>query len=361
MSDIQKATLSLVLLVESCNAAVKGLSEEANDIGDYPTSDFTILRTDFISLLSILYAATTKVALSLKPSAPQHKASLVPLKDISNNVAALVHSIRLMRLKEGVTVVREYESVAHNVISSIRALGQTLQSSPSDGTASEEYLVRTGEVHELIDTARKSGGLSLNNRDAVRKIWLRDHDSLVDGAEEIQEMCKPSSADEEEGAFDDGWEELGISSNQKLSPAELDRTAKVQAVLKLAILLHKRVIKDILSSDTRLKDNMALDKIAMLSGKLLVASDDFISSMYAPQQPSNITPYLASFWDVIKDIRVTILPSQDNSLEEQLNGLLLSSQASDKTRKWFTTCFEQIDKAAAKVSDTLRNPIEDSS
>ncbi|KAF8201839.1 hypothetical protein BJ912DRAFT_1117585 [Pholiota molesta] len=360
MSDIQKAALSLTLLVESCAAALKGLSEALDEIGDYPTSDFVTLRTDFVSILSIIYAATTKVALSLKPSSPHHKASLIPLKDLTSNVAALVHSIRLMRAKEGATIVQEYEKVAHGVIGAVQALGITLQSSSATSTnTTEEYLVRTGEIHELIDNARKTGGLSLNNRDAVRKIFVRDQDSLADAVEEIQEMCKPPSAeedklDDDEEDFDDGWSELGISSNQKLSPAELIITEKVQALVKIALLLHKRVIKDILSSDTRVKDSHALDKLGSLSGKLLAAFDDLISSTYAPQQVSNVRLYVESFKDVIKHIQTTISP-QEKSLDEQMNNLSLSKGSRDKSNVWYTTCFEQIDKAAARVLESLEN------
>jgi hypothetical protein len=124
------------------------------------------------------------------------------------------------------------------VISAIKSLVQSLLS-PLVGEApsTEQYLVRTGEVHEIIDRVRKAGGLSLTNRDAVQKVWLQDHDSLQDGAEEIKEMCKPvvSNVEGEDGdgeAFDGGWEELGMDSSQTLSPSELDRAEKVEALVE---------------------------------------------------------------------------------------------------------------------------------
>ncbi len=137
-----------------------------------------------------------------------------------------------MRVKEGLTVIQEYEKVARGVINAVRSLGITLASASDTSTGStEEYLVRTGEVHELIDTAKKNNSLSLNNRDAVRGIFVRNHESLTDAAEELQEICKPvddnGSDDEGEDGFDDGWEELGISSNDKLSSSELLVTEKV--------------------------------------------------------------------------------------------------------------------------------------
>lgn len=364
----------MTLVLESCNNALTALSEQKGDSEDYPTTDFATLRTDFISLLSIIHSAVTKVALSLKPTSPQHKASLVPLRDLTNNVAALVHSIRLMRQKQGLTVMKEYESVAKNVISAIRSLVQSLLSPPVDQSLStKEYLVRTGEVHEIIDRVRKAGGLSLSNRDAVQKIWLQDHDSLQDGAEEIKEMCKSAGSnteneDEDGDAFYDGWEELGVDSNRKLSPDELDRAEKVclslpflqtsyvfqvEALVKVTLLLHKRIINDVLSSKSQGQDDLSLNKLAILSGSLLTASDDLISSMYSPQHLDIITSYLHSFLGVNQDIRKIILLPHDKALHERVDSLSLADQPSEKTRKWFTTCFDQIDKCGAKVLATL--------
>ena len=217
--------MSLTLLVENCKAALIAID---NDEPAQDTSDFPTLRKDFLSLLSLIHASSTKVALALKPPSPQHTAALTPLKDLSNNVAALVHSIRLMRRDQSAAILKEYSSVAQTVIRAVESLAQMFLVS-TEGTVTEEYLVRTGTVHDLIDMARKPGGLSLTSRDAVRKRWLQNHESIVDGVEEIQQICKPASADdsEDDNFVDDGWEELGITSTPKLSPAELDRTEKV--------------------------------------------------------------------------------------------------------------------------------------
>jgi len=221
--------MSLTLVVESCKAALIALADGSSADEEYLGSDFATLRTDFMSILALLHAASTKVALSLKPSSPQHKASLAPLKDLSNNVAAVVHSIRLMRRTHGATMLSEYEGVARNVVSSIEHFIQSFVESELEGSTSNDYLVGVGKVHELIDSAKKPGGLSLNNREAVRKKWRQDHDSLADAAEEIQDMCKAPSGNEvdEEEFLDDGWDELGLDSKQALSPEERDRTEKV--------------------------------------------------------------------------------------------------------------------------------------
>ena len=215
---------SLTLVVENCKAGLTAIDNgDELALDNYPSSNFPTLRKDFLSLLSLIHASSTKVALALKPPSPQYKAALTPLKDLSNNVAALIHSIRLMRRDQSATILKEYTSLVQNVIGAVKSLAQTFLD--PTGTATEEYLVRTGTIHDLIDMARKPGGLSMTSRDAVRKRWLQNHESIVDGAEEIQQVCSPKDT-EGDDFIDDGWEELGIDST-KLSPSELDRTEKV--------------------------------------------------------------------------------------------------------------------------------------
>jgi hypothetical protein len=130
----------------------------------------------------------------------------------------------------------------------------------------------------------------------------------------------------------------------------------VQAVIKLVVLLHKRVLRDVLSPDAPECDNSTYDTLVTLSTDLLTASDNLISSVYAPQQLPNVSVYLQSLRDVIKDLQRTLFPSQNNqlSVEEQLNALELSPQlGSDKSRKWFKTCFEQVEILGAKIAETL--------
>jgi len=130
----------------------------------------------------------------------------------------------------------------------------------------------------------------------------------------------------------------------------------VQAVIKLVVLLHKRVLRDVLSPDAPECDDPTYDALVALSTNLLTASDDLISSMYAPQQLPNVSHCLQSLRDVIKDLQRTLFHSQNNqlSMEEQLSALEISPQlGSDKSRKWFKTCFEQVEMLGARIVETL--------
>lgn len=122
----------------------------------------------------------------------------------------------------------------------------------------------------------------------------------------------------------------------------------------MVTLLHARVMKEVLSSTAAKRDNATLDTLCSLSNDLLNASDDLISSMYAPHELSNIKPCFDEFWKVIKDMRSIILPPKGETLEEQLSSMSISSDG--KSDKWFITCFDQIDKAGVKISEGLGDP-----
>ena len=216
----------LLLVLENCRVVLGSFDDETHINDDHPTVDFATLRTDFLSILSLLYVASTKVALALKPgSSTHHRAAIVPLKDLSNNVAALTHVVRLMRRTEGLTLLAEYRGATQNTIRSIEYFLDGLRSSISRSDEDGKYLVAVNKVHELIDAAKRPGALSFDNKAAVRKKWLQDYDSLLDGAEEMRGM---DNAEDEE-SFDDGWEDLGLKSKQDFRPEEKARLETVRS------------------------------------------------------------------------------------------------------------------------------------
>jgi hypothetical protein len=129
--------------------------------------------------------------------------------------------------RHGEALFKEIASAAQHIVAAVKSFVQSLLAihnatlNSFEGAASGDYILRTGAVHEAIERER---ALSNNNYDAVRKVWQRDYDSLIDGLDEIQEMCKPSDNTQD---LDDGWDDLGLGSNAKLSPLELQRTEKV--------------------------------------------------------------------------------------------------------------------------------------
>lgn len=225
--------MSLTLVLETCNAALSSISHHQSGL---VPPEVDRLYNDLLSLLSLLDMSTTKLALTLKPSSPTYSASLKPLKDISSHVAALAHCTNLFDpITHGATLIREVVVVVTDVVVSIRSLAETflaLERSESARCPNSEYLVKVGAVHETIDKAR---AISKSNRIAVRKKWAEDNAVLDDGLLEVGEMIEAEETDaasENGGASDsimddNGWDELGLCSGNKMEMQELARTKTV--------------------------------------------------------------------------------------------------------------------------------------
>ncbi|KAF8212238.1 hypothetical protein K438DRAFT_1484924, partial [Mycena galopus ATCC 62051] len=307
-----------------------------------------VLHKDLVSLMSLLYAATTKLALALKPSKPTYSASLTPLKDLADHVSALFHCASLFVPEaHGTVLVREVQSLVKDAIESIKSLAHTFldieasNSRRSSGQAGDEYMVRTATVHNVLARART---LSANNLLAVRKRWSEDAASLGDGIREVAEMVEDAESTEhdteDDDEFDDGWGDIGIGKSQKMNPEELDRTKKVHGILRLAQILHKRILRDILSTSQEAPNNSMLDVLSSLSHELLSASDELVSTLYTPQDPDRIRTELSAFRKIISDFQASL--AKPDALETQLQSLSL---APDDGSKWFDTCFVQLFKA----------------
>jgi len=126
------------------------------------------------------------------------------------------------------TLLHEVASVAQDVIQLVISLLQTFWDNETRGIeqAGNEYLLRTGAVHDIITKAR-AGGLSTDNLTSVRKIWQQNHDAIDDGLKEISEMINATNEQVEDDLEDDGWDELGFQSSRKMDQTELERAKKV--------------------------------------------------------------------------------------------------------------------------------------
>ena len=122
---------------------------------------------------------------------------------------------------------------AKDVLESFDAFANAFTDIVTHGEASkEDYLVKTGEVHDTINAVRQN--LSEDNVSAVRKRWSIDRRMLEDSLADVQSMIEDdedadedADEDEDEG-FDDELDILGLGPTQKMSSEELDRTKKVR-------------------------------------------------------------------------------------------------------------------------------------
>lgn len=147
-------------------------------------------------------------------------------------MAAVAHCVLFIDPNlHGATLFKEAVETVKNVIEATSSLAEAFLTAASTPNPGDEYLSRTGTVHEL---AEKAKSLSLSNALAVQKRWIQDRASLDDAVIELHGVIEQAKADDEadklDTDFDDGWAEFGIDSDKKLEVDELARAKKVRAL-----------------------------------------------------------------------------------------------------------------------------------
>lgn len=200
-----------------------------------------MLHKDLLSLFTLIYASTTRLAISLKPSSPTWSASITPLQELARNALAVTTCACFYDEEmHGRTLKKEVTATAREIIGAVQDLVQTLSrtflsSNPED---SNDYLVKTGTIHTLVDRARGPEGVPKDNLSGVRRRWAENKSVMDDAFKEVGEMIEEveSEADAEEDAedefLDDGWDELGLGS-KKMDKDELRRAKTVRQLLHL--------------------------------------------------------------------------------------------------------------------------------
>lgn len=223
----------LTALAHTCTQSILALNT-APDAHDIPLAT---LRTDFLSILSIIYSNTTKLSIALNPSTPTHSAAVRPLKDLIAHASTLVSNASLfLPSVHGRTLTAEVHSVTKSVLTALEDLARAhlslIARVPTKGDATsgtEGYLSKTAIVHELIAQAKAAHprGLSRSNLVAVRKRWL-EHSETVSDAEAMLEFEADDDDDDKDSEFDDGWDdpELDLGSDKGEQGPEQKQIAK---------------------------------------------------------------------------------------------------------------------------------------
>jgi cyclin-D1-binding protein 1 len=142
--------------------------------------------------------------------------------------------------------------------------------------------------------------------------------------------------------------------------------------LRLTTLLHKRILLDLLNPSTSPSwpstKNPLLDGLLLHSTSLLTSTDDLISTLYIPHNPTSIQTELTTFIDIIRALQSSLISAGffTVGLEGQLEQMSIQEgdgKGKKKTgkdiKKWFDTCFEQIYKAATLFASALAKDNDD--
>jgi len=231
---------SLTLLSQTCALSIAAL--QTNTVAQQPL--LSTLRTDFISLLSVIYSNATKLSIALNPSNPTYSAAATPLKDLITHSSTLASNVSsFLADVHGRALTAEVRSTATDVLTALQELAHAhlylLTKPASRGGAavsrsgSDAYLAKTGVVHELIAQAKADHpkGLSRTNLIAVRKRWREHSEIVADAAATLEtEAFPPNDGDgDDDDEFDDGWDdpELGLTVPGKLSPEQVELAKNV--------------------------------------------------------------------------------------------------------------------------------------
>jgi hypothetical protein len=237
---------ALLTLLSSTSADAITLLRPTPDAPNLPLST---LHADFISLLSLLYSNTTKISIALNPSSPTYSAAITPLKDLITHTSTLASNASLFLPNvHGRILTAEVHSITKSVLTALQELAHahlSLLTKPtththkdatiSSSSRNDEYLAKTGVVHELITQAKaehQPQGLSKTNLIAVRKRWREQSEIIADAVSTLEIEASPSPDDEEDD-LDDGWDdpELDLGDPGKQSPEQIELAKKVRILI----------------------------------------------------------------------------------------------------------------------------------
>lgn len=209
-------SIALINTITTCDAALLALKGPPTAMEE-PQPTFSTLRKDFLNLLTLIHSYITRLwmALGKKPSTP---AAAIPilgtLSQHIQNFSSCAGAFDQNRF--GNSLSTEARTAAQEVLQATKVL---LRAYANDDDSAQ----RTGSVHDACDRHKN---LSMDNREAVTKIWKNDQEALEDALKEVEELLSTSDDD----ALDDGWneldEELGGHASE-LTEAEVILVKKV--------------------------------------------------------------------------------------------------------------------------------------
>ncbi|KAF8607873.1 hypothetical protein BDV93DRAFT_519863 [Ceratobasidium sp. AG-I] len=359
VENIFKAALQQAVF--ACAASLDALkasrTQQPEITGDLPAP--ADVRSDFLSILTLLYARSTSLTLILKAGSDSLGAAREPLTEIARDVARLAHCAGLFSVL-GATIRSEAIWSAEEVIESIQTylVGFTRAKAAGTSEDSKILMLRVGTIHSIIDRVKAS--LSTDNRTAVGKRWQSDASHLDDAMQEIKDMVEEAERSDLEGGdeadgFDDGWGEVLGGPATKLEPHEVEVAKKAMLTFRMVALLHKRILSRlVLPSTGNASIDIDLETLLALSSSLAAGFDDVAESLWSPQDPQHIiscTKTLRERVHALREPLVTsgLLPPKPGTQAAEGK---INSQVSSKDVDWFQMCFDQIDKAVHNTTNT---------
>lgn len=348
-SDKDKALAALKGLAEICKTGLDTLRATTANEQSETKSLMSILRKDTISIQKMIYTNTTRLSLVLGKSPPSYKAALEPINDLSTEVGQLLSCISLF--SSGI-LRQEVFWAADGTVQALFSLAKHFVDKCSKDIVDEEYLAKTGAVHEAV---RKAEEVSRDEYAAFVKSWKLNGEALKDSLDEVNQMLEEKGTVDDESGIKDDWDEILGGSTTKLSDKEMERVKKLYPLFRFTTLFHDKLLSNYIPhikySEDSEETTLPLRSLITFSNSLLVANDDLASALYAPQDMDNINECIDLVKELVNDFDadfgITNTGSASDELAAQLRSLSLDD--SSESTKWFRKCLQQI----RRLFDTL--------
>jgi len=341
----------------------------------------SVLRTDYISLLSLLHNRALSLSLSLKPpiTAP---AVIKVLSDLNADLGRFTNcTLSIDDEVHGEEMRKAMRWGAEEVLEGVQRTVDAASQAVASGLVEKE-----GDKRDLLPVAsllssieRLKDTLPKDNKAAVVRRWELDTAALEDGVRETREMIEEGEekakkgpggdavdSDEEEEEEENGWDELGDGfGDEQLSGADLERAKKIFPLLRLVTLLHKRLLTHHLKiSQVPPLTEAHITSLFRNSTSLVSSADELASSLYTPQDVPVILTRVQELnacvekfkaaWDEWEAERgLSNLKIEQGEEKKPQNGKDTKESKDAANRKWFDMCFVQIEKAVKDLEATL--------
>ncbi|KAI0062389.1 hypothetical protein BV25DRAFT_1785090, partial [Artomyces pyxidatus] len=333
---------------DTCAAASAALADPAP-----PTAapqQLPVLRKDFLAILTLIYSHTTKLSVALNPASPTPSAALSPLRELTSYANTLASNAAAFHPPaHGAALTAEVRTLATNVLRALHDLSVThlalysasSSSKPSKGAAGEEYLVRTGVVHDLI--TRGQADLPKSNLVAVRRRWTDHGATLADALSELE--------DEPGDGADDGWDdpELDFGFSAPRAPEQTQLVEKIRNLVKRVAALHTQIASVLLRPVAKqlhppnpppTPTNPLLDALLVTAPPLVAAVDELVSRIYDASDLSGARDeLLAALSGMAKAVAAFWPGMQDGEDGEGKEG----------SRRWFAAHFAGLEEGAKSI------------
>lgn len=209
--------------MEICKSALGSMATLTPDTSNAQSASVEVLRKDALSLHRLIHTSTTRLSVSLGKLPPSYALAQVPLKDLAYQVSQLTSCTCSFPLS---ILRKEAVRAAEETIRALESLAQHFEKQcRGDDTSADEYLAKTGVVHDAVMRAEK---LSSDETEAIAKVWRLNGESLEDSLREVKEMMEEKDVENtDENESSDGWDELGEEFGRKLNSEEMQRVKQV--------------------------------------------------------------------------------------------------------------------------------------